>query len=186
MSSVPEQLAAAAKAHFETQLRLLNTLAGKAFDGAEQLIELNLDTAKSSMQDATAAAGSMATASDPQAFLSVSGSQVQPAVEKAMDYNRRLAEINEKVYLEFSRMADQQVAESRKKLEEMIAEAMRNAPPGSENAIAVMKSMLSNADATYDQMMASTRQALETLRANMVNAGDQFTQAAQNAAKGGR
>jgi phasin family protein len=186
MSSIPEQLAAAAKAHFETQLQLLNTFAGKAFDGVEKVIELNLDTAKSSMQDASAAAGNMASTSDPQAFLSASGSQVQPSVEKTIDYNRRLAEITESVYADFSRIADEKVAESRKKLEEMIEEAMRNAPPGSENAIAVMKSVLSNADSTYDQMMASTRQALETLRTNMDSVGDRFAQAAQDVAKGGK
>jgi ElaB/YqjD/DUF883 family membrane-anchored ribosome-binding protein len=126
----------------------------------------------------------MASAKDPQAMLAASGSQVQPSVEKAMDYNRRLAEISESVYTEFARLAEAQVAESRKKLEEKIEEAARNAPPGSENAIAAMRSLLGNADATYEQMMTSTRQSLEALRANMAAAGERFTQAAQDAVKG--
>lgn len=184
MSTIQEQLAAAAKEHFETQFQLLSTLAGKAFDSVEKVIELNVDTAKTSLQNASAAASNMASAADPQAFLSASAAQAQPGAETAMDYNRRLAEIGEGVYAEFTEVAQQKVAESRKKLQDMIDEASKNAPPGSENAIAVMKSLLSNADATYEQMMASTTQALEALRANMTTASERFTQAAQDTAKG--
>lgn len=182
MSSIPEQLAAAAKAHFETQYQLLNTLTTKAFEGMEQIIELNVDAAKTSVADATAAAGEMTAAKDPQALAAAAAGQFQPNAEKLADYQRRLAEIGESVYAGFTKAAEEQIAESRRKLAELVAQAEKNAPPGSENAIAVMKTILSNADASYEQMVNSTRQAVETLRNNAAAAAGQFSGAAANAA----
>lgn len=183
MSSIPEQLAAAAKAHFETQYKLLNTLTTKAFEGMEQIIELNVDAAKSSVADASAAAGEMTAAKDPQALAAAAAGRLQPNAEKLAEYQQRLAEIGENVYSSFTQAAEEQIAESRRKLAELVAEAEKNAPPGSENAIAAMKTMLSNADASYEQMVNSTRQAIETLRNNATAAARQFSGAAANAAK---
>lgn len=182
MSTIPEQLAAAAKAHFETQYKLLNTLTTKAFEGVEKVIELNVDTAKTSLQDATAAASEMTSATDPQALAAASAGRLQPGTEKMLDYQRRLAEIGESVYSGFTKAAEEQIAESRRKLAELVAEAEKNAPPGSENAIAVMKSILSNADASYEQMVNSTRQAIDTLRSNAVAATERFSEAASKTA----
>lgn len=179
MSSIPEQLAAAAKAHFETQYKLLNTLTTKAFEGMEQIIELNVDTAKTSVQDANAAAGELTAAKDPQELAAAASGRLQPNAEKMLDYQRRLAEIGESVYSGFTRAAEEQIAESRQKLAALVAEAEKNAPPGSENAIAVMKTILSNADASYEQMVNSTRQAIETLRNNAAAAAERFSGAAK-------
>lgn len=183
MPSVPEQLAAAAKAHFESQFQLLNTLTGKAFEGMEKVIELNMNAAKTSLDEATGAAREVGAATDPQALLSASAAQLQPNAEKALDYNRRLAEIGDDIYAEFSKVAEEQVAESRKKLQALIDEAEKNAPAGSENAIAAMKAILGNADASYDQVMRSARQAVDVLRNNMTMTGERFAQAAEEAVK---
>jgi phasin family protein len=181
MSSIQEQLAAAAKAHFETQYKLLNTLTTKAFEGVEKVMELNVDAAKSSLQDATAAASEMTSATDPQTLAAASASRLQPSAEKMLDYNRRLAEIGESVYSGFTKAAEEQIADSRSKLAALVAEAEKNAPPGSENAIAVMKAILSNADASYEQMVNSTRQAIETLKntatVNATAAAERFSAA---------
>ena len=183
MSSVPEQLAAAAKAHFESQFQLLNALTGKAFEGMEKVIELNMNAAKTSLDEATGAAREIGTATDPQALLSASAAQLQPSAEKALDYNRRLTEIGDEVYAEFSKVAEAQITESRNKLHALIEEAEKNAPAGSENAIATMKAILGNADASYEQMMQSARQAVDVLRNNMTMTGERFAQAAGDAMK---
>ena len=183
MSSIPEQLATAAKAHFESQFQLLNTLTGKAIEGMEKVIELNMNTARTSLDDASSAARELGSATNPQAFFSVSAAQVQPHAEKALDYNRRLAAIGDEIYAEFSKAAEEQVAESRRKLAALIEEAEKNTPPGSENALAAMKSILSNADVSYEQIMQSAGQAVETLRANMAMTTERFAQAAEDAVK---
>jgi phasin family protein len=186
MSSIPEQLTAAAKAHFETQFQLLNTLTSKAFEGVEKVIELNMDAARTSLDEASSAAREMSSATDPQALLAASAAQVQPNAEKTLEYNRQLAEIGESIYTEFSKAAEAQVAENRAKLAALIEEAEKNAPPGSENAIAIMKSILSNADAGFEQGMKNATQAVEALKTNLTLASRQFTQAAEDAAKAGR
>lgn len=185
MSSISEQLAAAAKAHFETQFQLLNTLTSKAFEGVEQVIELNMNAARTSLEDAASAAREMNSAADPQTLLAASAAQVQPNAGKTLDYNRHLAAIGESIYSEFAKAAEAQVAENRKKLAALVEEAEKNAPPGSENAIAIMKTILGNADASFEQGMKNAMQAVEALKANVSVATERFTQAAEDAAKAG-
>lgn len=179
MPTLHEQLAAAAKEHFESQFQLLNTLTGKAFEGMEKVIELNMTATRTTIDNATSAARAVGTAADPQAALSAAGAQVQPNAAQALEYNRHLAQIGEEIYAEFSKAADAQVAASRDKVQALIAEAEKNAPPGSEDAIAAMKSLLGNADASYDQIVRSARQAVEVLRDNLAASGERFAQAAE-------
>jgi phasin family protein len=144
-----------------------------------------MTAARTSVDNATSAAHALGTATDSQAMLSAVGAQIQPGAEKALDYNRHLVQIGDEICAEFSKAADAQVAASREKLQALIAEAERNAPPGSESAIAAMKSIIGNADASYDQVVRSARQAVEVLRDNLASGGERFVRAAGEAAKGG-
>src|SRR6478735_8799875 len=62
-----EQIIAAQKAHLET----LFDLTGKAFEGVEKLVELNLQVAKASLGEAAETAKSALAAKDAQEFLAL-------------------------------------------------------------------------------------------------------------------
>jgi phasin family protein len=186
MSSIQEQFAAATKAHFEAQLQMINSLTSKMFEGVEKVIELNVNAAKTSMEEVSDAAKAIGTAKDPQAFLSSAATQLQPAAEKALDYGRRLTAIAESVQPEFSKAAETQLTETRKKLAALVDEAAKNAPAGSESTIAIMQSIVGNADAGYEQLMKNVKQAIETLQTNVKNATEQISKASENAVKAGK
>ena len=57
-------------------------------------------------------------------------------------------------------------------------EVSKNAPAGTENAVALFKSALNNANAGYEQFTKSAKAAAETLEANVSAAVNQFTTAA--------
>jgi len=57
----------------------------------------------------------------------------------------------------------------------------KNAPPGSENVIAMVKSALGNANAGYEQFSKTTKQAMEVMEANVNSAVTQFSQVADRA-----
>lgn len=183
MFAIPEQFSAASKAGIEAQLALLSNLTNKTFESMEKVVELNLDVAKSSLEESSAAARQLLAAKDPQEWLSVAAAQAQPNAEKAMAYGRNLASIASGVHAEFSKAAEAQIAETSRKMLELVEEVTKNAPAGSENAVALLKSAIGNANAGYEQLTKTTKQAVETLEANLNSAVTQFAQPAAKAAK---
>jgi phasin family protein len=186
MASIQEQFAAAAKAHLQAQLDLLNKLTSKTFEGVEKVIELNVDTAKKSLEESSSTMKKMGASSNPQEFFSAAAAQGQPSAERAREYTRQLTEIAADMQSEFARAAEAQVAESRQKLMGLVDEALKNAPPGTESSIAMMKSILANADASYEQLIRNARQSFEMLQTNMKTATDQMGQAMDKASKAGK
>ena len=70
MFTTPEQFAAANKASVDAMLTLANT----ALASAERIAALNLNTARSMLEDGVANAKAMLGAKDPQEFFSVQAS----------------------------------------------------------------------------------------------------------------
>lgn len=182
MFALPEQFSAASKANFEAQLAMMTELTNKAFEGVEKMIDLNLNVAKTSLEESNAAAKQFLAAKDAQEWLSLAAAQAQPNAEKALAYGRHLATIASGVQAEFSKAAEAQIAETSRKVLELVEEISKNAPAGSENAVALVKSAIGNANAGYEQLTKTTKQAVEALEANLNNAVSQFTPAAPKAA----
>ena len=85
----PEQFAAANKTNIETLLTLANT----AFASAERLAALNLNTARSLLEDGVANTKALLAAKDVQELVNLQASLAQPIVEKAVAYARSVYEI---------------------------------------------------------------------------------------------
>lgn len=183
MFTISEQLSAASKTNIEVQLSLLSTLTSKTFEGIGKMVELNLDAARASLEDSSAATRQLLAAKDPQEWMSLAAAQAQPNAEKALAYGRNLTTIATGVQTEFSKAAEVQIAETSRKLLELIEEVTKNAPAGSENAVALLKSAIGNANASYEQLSKTTKQAVETLEANLNNAVGQFTQPAAKSSR---
>ena len=89
MFSIPEQFSSATKSNLEAQFALFSSLTGKAFEGIEKIVELNLTAAKATLEESTAAAKQLLAAKDPQEFFSLTAAQAQPSAEKAIAYGRQ-------------------------------------------------------------------------------------------------
>ena len=179
MFSIPEQFSSATKTNLEAQFALFSSLTSKAFEGIEKIIELNLTAAKATLEESTAAAKQLLSAKDPQEFFSLSAAQAQPSAEKAIAYGRHLAAITSGTQAEFSKAAESQIAETNRKVLSLVEEVTKNAPAGSENAVAMLKSAIGNANAGYEQFSKTSKQAVEAIEANLTSAVNQFTQAAE-------
>ena len=179
MFSIPEQFSAATKTYFEAQLAAMNTLTTKAFEGVGQVVDLNLNVAKASFEETAANAKQLMTVKDPQEFIALTTSQAQPNAEKATAYGRQLAGIATSAQSEFTKAAEEQMAESKRKVVALMDDLANNAPAGSEALVTMMRSMFGNANAGYEQFTKSTKQAVETLDNNVATAVKQFTQAAE-------
>ena len=175
-----DQISNAAKANFDQQIAAVTELTNKAFASIAQLVELNVNAAKASLEQSSATAQRLMAAKDPQEFFAVS-TQNPPSAETAIAYSRNLASIASNAQAEFTRAAEAQIAETTRKVTALIEDIAKNAPPGSENAIAILKTAIANANAAYEQLTKTTRQAADTMNANATNVVNQFSQAAEKA-----
>jgi phasin family protein len=114
MFSITEQLSAATKSQLEAQLNILNTFAHTAFEGAQQVIALNLHTTKESVEKGSAVARQLLEAKDAREFFTLS--TVRPAsieVEGALAYGRALVDIASKSQSELLQAAKAQLKEAK-------------------------------------------------------------------------
>ena len=182
MFSIPEQFSNATKANFEAQFAIFSTLTNKAFEGVEKFVDLNLTAAKASLEESSSATKQLLAAKDPQEFFSLATAQAQPSAEKTIAYGRHLATNATSTGAEFSKAAETQIAETNRKVISLVEEVSKNAPAGSENAVALFKSAIGNASAGYEQFTKTAKQAVESLESNLNAAVGQFTAAAAKAA----
>ena len=183
MFAIPEQFSNATKANFESQFAIFSSLTAKAFEGMEKLVELNLTAAKASLEESSITTRQLLAAKDPQEFFSLTAAQAQPSAEKAMSYSRQVAAIAAGTQAEFTKAAEAQIAETNRKVITLVDEVTKNAPAGSENVVAAIKASIGNANAGYEQLTKTTKQAVEAMETNVNAAVNQFAQAVPKAGK---
>jgi phasin family protein len=177
MFSIPEQFSVASKANFEAQLAMITALTNKAFESVEKVVDLNMNVVKASLEESTETAKQLMSAKDPQEFFTLTAAQSKPNVDKALAYSRHLASIATSAQAEFTKAAEAQIAETNRKVISLIEDVTKNAPAGSENAIAMIKSAIGNANASYEQLTKTSKQTVETLEANLNTAVSKFSDA---------
>ena len=157
-----EQIMSAQKSNVET----LFGLTGKAFEGIEKLIELNVQVAKSAMSEAAQTSKAVLSVKDAQELMALQASLMQPAAEKAAAYSRYLYEIAASTGAEVTRVAEATSADAQAKFMSMVDTAVKNAPAGTENAVALVKSAVAAANNAIETVQKATKQAAEVADAN--------------------
>lgn len=174
-----EQIAAAQKAQFA----VFFGLGAKAVESLEQVAELNLAASKAALKDSAAHVKALSGAKDPQDLLALQTAFVQPLAEKTVGYSRGLYEIATGVGAEFGKVAEAQAADLQKQFAAAVDSAAKNAPKGSEPAVAAVKTALSNATAAFEAMQKAVKQATEMAEANLSAVAATATQTTKAAAK---
>ncbi|MBU3653944.1 MAG: phasin family protein [Limnohabitans sp.] len=179
MSLTPEQVIAANKANLETLVGLTN----KAFAGVEQLIELNLAAAKAAMSESQQQAQAALTVKDAQQLLALQASLFQPLAEKAVAYNRHLYEIASSTGADFTKAYEAQVLEAQRAFNDLVDNMAKNAPAGSETAVAAFKTAVSAGNNALESVQKAVKQATDLTQAQVRSMTEQVAGAAKSAAK---
>ncbi len=157
-----EQIIATQKANIET----LFGLSAKAFEGVEKLVELNLQVAKAALSEAADTTQAALAAKDPQELLALQTALMQPAAEKAAAYSRHLYDIATATTAELTKSAEATAADAQKKFTTLVDTAVKNAPAGSENVVALVKTTVAAANNAYESVHKASKQAAEAAEAN--------------------
>ena len=176
-----EQILAAHKANVETLFGLTN----KAFEGVEKLVELNLQVAKTALGEASDNATAALSVKDAQELLALQTALLQPSAEKAASYSRHVYDIASATGAEVAKVAEAQLADAQKKLAAVVDTAAKNAPAGSENAVALVKSAVAAASNAFESVQKAAKQAAEVAEANFQAVSNTAVKAAKTTTKRG-
>ena len=157
-----EQVMASHKANLET----LMGLPSKAFEGVEKIVELNLSASKAALAESGEHAKAVLSAKDAQELMALQSSLFQPLAEKTAAYSRHLYDIASGSTAEFTKVFEGQAADAQKNFMSLVDNAAKNAPAGSDTAVAVMKSAVAAASNALESVQKAVKQATDVAEAN--------------------
>ena len=162
MPLTADQLIASHKANVET----LFGLTTKAFESMEKLVELNVTASKAALSEAAGTTQAMLSVKDAQELMALQAGLFQPMAEKTAAYSRHLYEIAQGTGAEFTKALESKASEAQQAFVGLVDSAAKNAPAGSETAVAVMKSAVAAANNAFESVQKAVKQASDVAEAN--------------------
>jgi phasin family protein len=170
-----EQVMASQKATMETLFGLTN----KAFEGVEKLVELNVQASKAALAETANQTQALMSVKDAQELMAMQAGLMQPLAEKSAAYSRHLYDIATGTSAEFSKALEGQATEAQAKFMGLVDGASKNAPAGSETAMAVMKSAVAAANNAFESVQKAVKQATDMAEANFATVSNTAVNAAK-------
>ncbi|MDR3368081.1 phasin family protein [Rhodoferax sp.] len=174
-----EQVLASQKANVETLL----SLTAKAFEGVEKIVELNMAASKAALAESSENAKAMLSVKDAQELMALQSGLMQPLAEKTAAYSRHLYEIATGTTSELTKAMEGQAAQAQQQFTSMVDAATKNAPAGSEAAVAVMKSAVAAASNALESVQKAVKQATDVAESNFTAMTNTAVNATKPAAK---
>ena len=152
--------------------------ANTAFENAERLTALNLNTARAVFEDSVSNLQALMNVRDPQALIELQKGLAQPAIEKSLAYSRNVYEITSQTKETLAKAVESQLADANAQVIQFVDAKLKSAPAGSEAAVAVVKSVITAANNAYEGINQAAKQVTELAEANIAAATDSVSKVA--------
>ena len=152
-----EQISAANKANLET----LAQLSRKAFDGVEKLMELNLQVAKTLMQENVEHLQDTSKAKDIKDYFAMQASFIQPLTEKAISYSRHLYTIANETQADMNEITKSDLQTRSENLSKVMSDMTVNIPGSSDAMVNLIKQAVANANTAFESTQKAVKQAID-------------------------
>jgi len=166
MSVNTEHFTSANKATADFLLSAANT----ALSSAERITALNLDTARSVLEDSVSNTKTLLGAKDIQEAIAIQANMAKPNIEKAAAYSNSVYEISTQTQQAFAQMIEVQLGDFQKSIAGLIEKAGKSAPAGSESVVAAMQSVFNAANSAFGNMNTTAKQFADAAKANITAA----------------
>lgn len=150
----------------QSNVAATQALVTKLFTGFEKMVELNMAASKAVMEESFAHAQAGLAAKDAAAFLALQTSAVSPVMGKCVSYSRHVQAIWADVAAEVTQSVEAKAAEGQKAVEGVIDNIAKNAPAGTETAVAALKSAVTTTQNAMDAAKKATKQVVSMAEAN--------------------
>jgi phasin family protein len=158
-----EQVVAAQK----TQLGTAFGASATVFEGVEKLVRLNMQTARATLDEFAEATRAVLTVTHPQELLALQSAAVEPATAKWAGYAGQVYAIVAATGAQLRALAEQNAAEAQGKVVSAVEEALKNSPPGSDNASAFVKQAFAAANTAFENLQTTYRQMTDAADAQV-------------------
>lgn len=178
MTVSQERALASQKALFDSLFAAQAT----AFAGFEKLLDLHVKVARATLDEVSLKAQEAFELKDGQDALAFTTALAQPNAEKALAYSKHVYDIVSGVQAEFAKLGEARIAEHQQQFADAVEQIAKNAPAGSETAVAMLKTSVATAASAYDSVSKAARQAAEVAESNITAATNATFKAASDTA----
>jgi phasin family protein len=179
MNNTAEQFIASSKANFQA----LEGLTTQAYASVEKLVELNLATSKAVLGESFGHVQAVLSVKDAQELQALQSGLLKPLAEKSAAYFQHVQTIATGSGAEFTKAVEAKMAEAQKTFSGVVENLAKNAPAGTESAVAAFKSAVTASQNAVESAQASAKKVVETAQSNLAAATKQAVDAAKKAAK---
>ncbi len=174
MTQPTDQIAAWNQAAYDAAM----SYARASLASAEQLLTLNLETARTTLDQAARATRELMASGDPQQLLAVRTRLAQTNMQQAATYAHSVYEIVSQTQSHLGKLFEGQLS---KLTREMTAgaETLGQGAPGAETSSAALKSTFAATSAMIESLNQATRQFAELSEATMKAATAQMVRTAE-------
>ena len=144
--------------------------AEKTLEGLQKLAQLNMQTARSSLEHSSEQINALLAARDTKALTDLATSLARPPQDQFAAYAKAVYAIYRDANSGFASMVERQVAASNQQLADAVQTLARNAPSGSEGAVAFIQQSLAAAQAAYEQVNQAGRTFTEMADSSIAGA----------------
>jgi len=128
-----------------------------SMDSAERTINVQLQYAKGALAQAGLTARAVSQVKDVQELMSLRSRIAENALENLMGYSRSLYEVASEASAEYSRLAEERMANFQQAVSETVDQAAKSAPAGGDVAVAAIKSQLAATTAAFDSFTKAAK-----------------------------
>jgi phasin family protein len=173
MTQSTDQIAAWNQAAYEAAM----SYARASLASAEQLLKLNLDTARTTLDQAAKATRDLMSASDPQQLMALRTQLAQANMQQAATYAQSVYEIVSQTQSHLGKLFEQQMGRVTREVAAS-AETLGKGVTGSDASSAALKSTFAATSAVLESLNQATRQFAELSEATMKAATAQMVKGA--------
>jgi phasin family protein len=174
MTQPTDQIAAWNQAAYDAAM----SYARASLASAEQLLTLNLETARSTLDQAARATRELMATGDPQQLMAVRTRLAQTNMQQAATYAQSVYEIVSQTQSHLGKLFEEQLGKLTRDMAAS-AETLGKGAPGAEVSSAALKSTFAATSAMIESLNQATRQFAELSEATMKAATAQMVRTAE-------
>lgn len=157
MNTAQQQYTEYTTDQIETSLRFARI----SLDSMERIVKLQLETAKSSLEEGAKIAKSAAGVKDMQDAIALRQKATESFVENTLSLSRSIYEITSQAQSELSLLAEERAISFNKGVVANMDKLVKSAPAGADVAVAAVKSTVQATAAAVDSMTKAAKQVAD-------------------------
>lgn len=167
----------------KANLQALEGISTQAFAGVEKLVELNMAASKAVLGETFSHVQAVLGAKDAQEVVALQSALLKPLADKSAAYVKHVQTIVTGSSAELTKAVEAKTAEAQKAFAGALENLTKNAPAGSESAVAAFKNALTAGQNAIESAQTQAKKAVETAQSNFTAAATQASDAVKKATK---